>query len=133
MVRLWLMRQTRTFPLRVLRQEETTYRRAAIFIPLLGLARLHGPEEQGFGSHYHDSQEGGRVIRAVVDTHVLVSALIARKGDEALIVLAIQQGRIQPYFSAAMLEEYAGVLARPKSGFPPDEIAAVLALLLSRK
>jgi predicted nucleic acid-binding protein len=28
-----------------------------------------------------------------------------------------------------MLEEYAAVLARPKFAFPPDEIAAVLAML----
>jgi predicted nucleic acid-binding protein len=38
------------------------------------------------------------VIRAVVDTNVLVSALIAPAGNEALIVLAIMQGWVKPYF-----------------------------------
>jgi len=72
------------------------------------------------------------VIRAVIDTNVLVSGLIASLGNEALIVLAIQQGLIKPYFSAEILEEYTEALARPKFGFPPDEIEAVIALVRSR-
>jgi putative PIN family toxin of toxin-antitoxin system len=72
------------------------------------------------------------VIRAVIDTNVLVSALISPSGNEALIVLAIQQGLIKPYFSGEILDEYAGVLARPKFGFPQDEIDALLALLESQ-
>jgi putative PIN family toxin of toxin-antitoxin system len=72
------------------------------------------------------------VIRAVVDTNVFVSGLLAPLGNEALIVLAIQQGLIKPYFSAEMLEEYAEVLARPKFSFPPDEIESLIALVRSR-
>lgn len=51
------------------------------------------------------------MIRAVIDTNVLVSALIAPAGNEAPIVLAIKQGWVKPYYSAEILEEYAGVLA----------------------
>jgi putative PIN family toxin of toxin-antitoxin system len=69
------------------------------------------------------------VIRSVIDTNVLVSGLLAPNGNEALIVLAIHQGLVRPCFSTAVLEEYAEVLARPKFGFPPDEIAAVVAML----
>jgi putative PIN family toxin of toxin-antitoxin system len=69
------------------------------------------------------------VIRAVIDTNVLVSALISPSGNEALIVLAIQQGLIKPYFTEEILAEYAGVLARPKFSFPQNEIEALLALL----
>jgi putative PIN family toxin of toxin-antitoxin system len=69
------------------------------------------------------------VIRAVIDTNVLVSGLLSPNGNEALIVLAIHQGLVRPCFSTAVLEEYAEVLARPKFGFPPDEIAAVVAML----
>jgi uncharacterized protein len=68
------------------------------------------------------------VIRAVIDTNVVVSGLLARAGNEALILLAIHQGLVRPCFSEEILEEYAGVLARPKFAFPADEIAALLAM-----
>jgi uncharacterized protein len=68
------------------------------------------------------------VIRAVIDTDVVVSGLLARAGNEALILLAIHQGLVRPCFSEEILEEYAGVLARPKFAFPADEIAALLAM-----
>lgn len=72
------------------------------------------------------------MIRAVVDTNIFVSALIAPAGNEALIVLAIRQGWVKPYFSVEILEEYAEVLARPKFSFPADEIDALIALLRDR-
>lgn len=68
------------------------------------------------------------MIRAVIDTNVLVSGLISPAGNEALIMLAIHQGLVRPCFSEAMLEEYGEVLARPKFAFPPDDIAAALAM-----
>ena len=68
------------------------------------------------------------MIRAVIDTNVLVSGLLSPAGNEALILLAIHQGLVHPCFSEEILEEYAAVLARPKFSFPPDEIAAVLAM-----
>jgi putative PIN family toxin of toxin-antitoxin system len=71
------------------------------------------------------------VIRAVIDTNVLVSGLISPNGNEAMIVLAINQGHVRACVSAAILEEYAEVLERPKFSFPPDEIAAVLAMFRS--
>ncbi len=69
------------------------------------------------------------MIRAVIDTNVLVSALLSASGNEALILLAVHQGMIRPCFSAAILEEYTAVLARPRFAFSPDEIAALLAML----
>ena len=71
------------------------------------------------------------MIRAVIDTNVLVSGLIAPAGNEALILLAIHQGMLRPCFSADILEEYAEVLARPKFAFPPDEIDALRAMFRS--
>ena len=68
------------------------------------------------------------MIRAVIDTNVLVSGLLSPAGNEALIVLAIHQGLIRPCFSEAMMQEYAEVLARPKFSFEPDAIAAALAM-----
>jgi len=66
------------------------------------------------------------VIRAVIDTNVLVSGLLSPAGNEALILLAIHRGAVRPCVSAEILQEYAEVLARPKFAFPPDEIAAVI-------
>ena len=68
------------------------------------------------------------MIRAVIDTNVLVSALISSVGNEALILLAINQGLVQPCLSEEILEEYAAVLVRPKFAFPPDEVDAVVAM-----
>jgi putative PIN family toxin of toxin-antitoxin system len=68
------------------------------------------------------------VIRAVIDTNVVVSGLLSRAGNEALILLAIHQGLVRPCFSEEIIEEYAGVLARPKFGFPADEIGALLTM-----
>ena len=72
------------------------------------------------------------MIRAVIDTNVLVSGLLSPAGNEALILLAIHQGLVRPCLSEAIIAEYAAVLARPKFAFPPDEIAAVLAMLRSK-
>jgi uncharacterized protein len=69
------------------------------------------------------------VIRAVIDTNVLVSGLLSPAGNEALIVLAIHQGFVRPCLSEPIIAEYAAVLARPKFAFPPEEIEAVLAML----
>ena len=68
------------------------------------------------------------MIRGVVDTNVLVSALISPAGNEALVVMAINQGLIVPCFSEEILEEYFGVLLREKFGFAAESIAALLDL-----
>jgi putative PIN family toxin of toxin-antitoxin system len=46
-----------------------------------------------------------------------------------LILLAIDQGLVHPCFSEDILEEYEAVLGRPKFAFPPDDIAAAIAML----
>lgn len=66
------------------------------------------------------------MIRAVVDTNVLVSGMLSPSGNEALILLAIHQGLIHPCLSEEIIEEYAEVLARPKFAFPQDEIDALI-------
>ena len=68
------------------------------------------------------------MIRAVIDTNVLVSGLLKPSGHEALILLAVHQGLVRACVSRDILQEYAEVLARPKFAFPPAEIAAVIAM-----
>jgi uncharacterized protein len=72
------------------------------------------------------------VIRAVVDTDVLVSAMISAEGKEALLVLAVNQGLVVPCFSDEILNEYSEVLVRPRFAFPRDEVDASLGLLRRR-
>jgi len=38
------------------------------------------------------------VIRVVIDTNVLVSAMISSVGNEAWFLMAINQGLVTPYF-----------------------------------
>jgi putative PIN family toxin of toxin-antitoxin system len=68
------------------------------------------------------------VIRAVIDTNVVVSGLLSPEGKEALILLAINHGLIRPCFSDQILKEYADVLERPKFAFEPENIASVLTM-----
>ena len=72
------------------------------------------------------------MIKAVIDTNVLVSGLLSPTGNEALIILSVQHGFLHPCLSHSILQEYRAVLARAKFAFPPDEIAALLAMLQER-
>lgn len=72
------------------------------------------------------------MIRAVIDTNVLVSGLLSPSGNEALLLLAIHQGLVRPCLSEEILDEYTRVLARPRFAFPRDEIRALLAMLRER-
>lgn len=45
------------------------------------------------------------MIRAVIDTNVLVSGFLSPRGSEALVVLAVHHGLIRPCISAAIMEE----------------------------
>lgn len=71
------------------------------------------------------------MIRVVLGTNVVVSALISPFGNESLIIHAVQIGRVVPCYSRAIADEYAGVLARPKFNFPPDVIHGLLSLFTS--
>lgn len=68
------------------------------------------------------------MIRAVLDTNVLVSAMISSAGNEALLVMAINQGLVVPCYSEEILEEYSGVLCRKRFGFAADSVRALLDL-----
>jgi putative PIN family toxin of toxin-antitoxin system len=69
------------------------------------------------------------MIRVVLDTNVLVSAMISPFGNPAQVLISVQDGKITPLFSEKMLAEYAEVLARPKFSFEKSEIDGLNALL----
>lgn len=72
------------------------------------------------------------MIRVVVDTNVLVSAMISSDGNEALLMLAINHGLVIPCFCADILREYGNVLSRPKFGFSQSEVQSLIELLQQR-
>jgi putative PIN family toxin of toxin-antitoxin system len=71
------------------------------------------------------------VPRAVLDTNVLVSALISPGGPSAALLLELRAGALELVVSPTLLTELGEVLARPK--FRPyateDEAAAYVELI----
>ena len=55
-----------------------------------------------------------RLIRVVLDTNVVVSAVLTRGGLESHILRLALNGELRPYASLPILREYAEVLARAK-------------------
>ena len=72
------------------------------------------------------------MIRVVIETNVLASAMISSVGNEALLLMAINQGLVTPYFSSEILDECSEVLLRPRFSFPASEVDALLDLLRRR-
>ena len=54
------------------------------------------------------------MTRVVLDTNVVVSALLARHGNEAQVLRLLFTGVLQPCVSEAVLAEYTSVLRRRK-------------------
>lgn len=65
---------------------------------------------------------------AVIDTNVLVSALLSRNEDSATVIILreIFGGRITPLFHERILREYSEVLHRKKFGLNERTIRVVL-------
>ena len=75
-------------------------------------------------------------MRAVIDTGVLVSALIRRHGTTGDVLQALRDGRFIAIFTADILLEIIEVLARPsmrlKYHIESDDISAIINLLRLR-
>lgn len=67
----------------------------------------------------------------VLDTNILVSALLSPFGPPARVLDLVLSGDIRAAYDDRLLAEYREVLARPKFSFAPEEVAAVLAYLES--
>lgn len=68
------------------------------------------------------------MIYAVIDTNVLVSALLSRYPDAATVqvVSAISKSGFRPLYNQEILAEYRDVLSRPKFSFPSQAIVSLL-------
>ena len=64
------------------------------------------------------------MIHAVIDTNVLVSALLTSKSDAATVQVldAVMNGHIIPLYNEEIISEYDIVLNRPTFGFPEDMV-----------
>jgi len=70
------------------------------------------------------------MIRVVIDTNVVVSALISHHGPNARVLDLVLADEIRPCVSEAVLKEYRVVLSRPKfRGLNPLHIDALIDLL----
>ena len=65
--------------------------------------------------------------RVILDTNIIVSALMTPTGQEALVLLLALQGQLDLCISPAVLAEYESVLPRAKFKLDPREIEATLA------
>jgi putative PIN family toxin of toxin-antitoxin system len=65
--------------------------------------------------------------RVVLDTNVVVSALLVPAGIEASVLLLALRGEVELYVSATILHEYEEVLRRPRLKLQPRHIAIALA------
>lgn len=65
-------------------------------------------------------------MRVVLDTNVLVSGLLSPFGPPGEIVRMVSSGAVTLCFDARIFAEYDEVLARPRFGFDPDAVAALL-------
>jgi putative PIN family toxin of toxin-antitoxin system len=67
------------------------------------------------------------MIRVVLDTNVIVSALLVPHGTQASVLLLALLGHIALYVSRSVLNEYEEVLRRPRLKLQPKSIDAALA------
>src|SRR5438128_5822262 len=72
------------------------------------------------------------LIKSVLDTNVVVSALLIGRGHPALILDLSLASKIQSYVTAEILAEYDGVLRRPRFGLDPALVTAT-SRLINRK
>jgi len=66
------------------------------------------------------------VRHAVIDTNILVSALLRPAGPPGQVMAEALAGRLIPVVSDAVLDEYSRVLTRPRLGLDAQRVRAVI-------
>ena len=69
------------------------------------------------------------MLRVVLDTNVLVSAMLSRHGNEALVLRMARSGSFLACVSATILDEYELVLRRPAFRLPQSSVGQLLLYL----
>ena len=65
-------------------------------------------------------------MQIVIDTNILVSALLSPNGKPAQLLNHVLAGNFQICIDWRIMEEYQNVLLRPKFHFAPDKIDKIL-------
>ena len=68
-------------------------------------------------------------MRIVLDTNVLVSALLSPHGSPARILDLVLNHKVQLLVDDRIVDEYRDVLLRPKFTFAPEDVASLLSSL----
>ena len=66
------------------------------------------------------------MIYAVIDTNVLVSALLNIGSNPGAVLLSVFSGKTIPMLNSEILAEYREVLARKKFNFPAETVDIIL-------
>jgi len=74
------------------------------------------------------------MVYVVVDTNVLVSALLSKHPDSSTVIIRnyLFDGIITPLYNDEIYKEYDDVLHRPKLQLPTEQIDAVLEAIAER-
>lgn len=65
-------------------------------------------------------------MRVVVDSNVIVSAMLSPHAPPAQVVRLLLQGDVVPLHDDRILAEYEEVLKRPKFDFDPEDVRAII-------
>lgn len=71
-------------------------------------------------------------FKVVLDTNIVVSAHLKPEGFERFVLDLALASKLQLFVSAEILDEYEGVLRRPKFGIDPKLVQASLQLIRSK-
>ena len=71
-------------------------------------------------------------MKIVLDTNVLVSALLKPLSKPARIMRLVLQGNIEIVGNESIFAEYLNVLKRPKINLDPDKVQTILQLIRSK-
>lgn len=70
------------------------------------------------------------MIKAVLDTNILVSAFLSPKGAPAKIFDHVLNGRVTMCFDSNILAEYSEMLKRPKFNFNPKSVDQIIQFII---
>jgi putative PIN family toxin of toxin-antitoxin system len=69
-------------------------------------------------------------MKVIIDTNVLVSAILKDRDPESVILFVAKHDNIEWIISPEIMTEYQQVLSRPKFGLPNDTLNAWFSLLV---
>jgi len=72
------------------------------------------------------------MMRVVIDTNILVSALWTPDGNASTIINLVLTDKIVPCFDQHILNEYHIVLSRPRLAFPANQVNELLSEIANR-